>query len=173
MKVSIFILILVFSTFNFFPTEKIELKDGAHISLIGGNLGSRMMNYGHFETEMHVRYPEKSLFIRNMCDGGDTPGFRPHASRFTPWAFPGAEKFQTEYATNSQSEGHFEYPDQWLTRLKTDIIIAMFGYSESFQGKAGVANYKAELDAFIKHTLAQKYNDIVCSTTGHSFANCF
>ena len=138
--------------------QTVELKEDAHIALIGGNLGSRMMHYGYFETEMHVRYPEKSLFIRNMCDGGDTPGFRPHASRFSPWAFPGAEKFQTEYATNSDSEGHFDSPDQWLTQLKTDLIIAFFGYSESFQGQAGLENYKLELDAFIKHTVSQKYN---------------
>ena len=117
-----------------------------------------MMNYGYFETEIQVRYPDSVLFIRNMCDGGDTPGFRPHAGRVSPWAFPGAEKFQTELATNSGSEGHFETPDQWLTRLKADVIIAFFGYSESFQGKAGLENYKAELDAFIKHTLSQMYN---------------
>jgi mono/diheme cytochrome c family protein/glucose/arabinose dehydrogenase len=107
-----------------------------------------------------VRYPDNSLYIRNMCDGGDTPGFRPHASRNLPWAFPGAEKFQTEYATNSNSEGHFDSPDQWLTRLKTDVIVAFFGYSESFQGKEGLENYKAELDAFIKYTLSQKYNGV-------------
>ncbi|GAA4462712.1 GDSL-type esterase/lipase family protein [Nibrella saemangeumensis] len=126
--------------------------------LVGNNLGSRMMNYGHFETELQVRYPEHMLYIRNMCDGGDTPGFRPHASRFSPWAFPGAEKFQTELATNSDSEGHFETPDQWLTRLKADVILAFFGYNESFQGKAGLDNYKAELEAFVKHTLSQTYN---------------
>ena len=154
----IILMFMVLGSFRWQQPETLDLKDGAHISLIGGNLGSRMMNYGHFETEMHVRYPEKSLLIRNMCDGGDTPGFRPHASRFSPWAFPGAEKFQTEYATNSDSEGHFDSPDQWLTRLQTDVIIAFFGYSESFQGKAGLENYKAELDAFIKYTLNQKYN---------------
>ncbi|WP_374759921.1 PVC-type heme-binding CxxCH protein [Fibrella rubiginis] len=119
-----------------------------------------MMNYDHFETEMQVRYPDSLLFIRNMCDGGDTPGFRPNANRNLPWAFPGAEKFQTEYATNSNSEGHFDTPDQWLTHLKADLIIAFFGYNESFQGQAGLANYKAELDAFVKWTLAQKYNGV-------------
>lgn len=156
---SIFVLVfMLFSVLQFQKPLSLELKQDAHISLIGGNLGSRMMHYGLFETEMHVRYPEKSLFIRNMCDPGETPGFRPHASRFSPWAFPGAEKFQTEYANNSDSEGHFDSPDQWLTKLNTDIIIAFFGYSESFQGEAGLENYKQELDAFIKHTLSQKYN---------------
>ena len=156
----IFIVLLFVSLINFFEDDTIEISNGAHISLIGGNLGSRMMNYGHFETEMYVRYPEKSLIIRNMCDGGDTPGFRPHASRNLPWAFPGAEKFQSEFAKKSDSEGHFDSPDQWLTNLKTDIIIAFFGFSESFDGKENLENYKNELDAFIKHTLSQKYNGV-------------
>ena len=140
------------------PDTPLKITKDAHILLIGNNLGSRMMNYGYFETEMQVRYPDSLLYIRNMCDGGDTPGFRPHSGRVSPWAFPGAEKFQTELAINSGSEGHFETPDQWLTRLKADVIIAFFGYSESFQGEHGLENYKAELDAFIKHTLAQTYN---------------
>lgn len=152
------ILVAGFSALQFIPPATLKVENNSHIALIGNNLGSRMMHYGLFETEMQVRYPQSSLFIRNMCDGGDTPGFRPHASRNLPWAFPGAEKFQTEYAKNSNSEGHFDSPDQWLTRLKTDVIIAFFGYNESFQGKAGLENYKAELDAFIKHTLSQKYN---------------
>jgi glucose/arabinose dehydrogenase/mono/diheme cytochrome c family protein len=152
------ILLIFLSVIHFADKEKRDIPNGAHISIIGGNLGSRMMNYGHFETEIYVRYPEKSLTIRNMCDGGDTPGFRPHASRNLPWAFPGAEKFQTEFAKKSDSEGHFDSPDQWLTRLKTDILIAFFGFSESFEGSENLENYKNELDAFIKHTLAQKYN---------------
>jgi mono/diheme cytochrome c family protein/glucose/arabinose dehydrogenase len=165
MKINIKLLLLItgltiflVSSFQTIQPEMLKVTKGTHISLIGGNLGSRMMNYDYFETEMHVRYPDDSLFIRNMCDGGDTPGFRPHSSRFSPWAFIGAERFQTEYANNSGSEGHFDNPDQWLTRLKTDIIITLFGYSESFQGKTGLANYKAELDAFIKYSLNQKYN---------------
>jgi hypothetical protein len=117
-----------------------------------------MMDFGHFETEVQVRYPDSLLFIRNMCDGGDTPGFRPHAGRNSPWAFPGAEKFQTELGESSGSQGHFETPDQWLTKLQADIIIAFFGYNESFRGKEGLENFKGELDAFIKYTLSQKYN---------------
>lgn len=149
-------------------TKVSGLKKGSHIVLIGNNLGSRMMNFGYFETEMHLRYPDSTLYIRNMCDGGNTPGFRPHPSRKSPWAFPGAKKFVKESIAEhfeistgwlkTATEGHFETPDQWLTRLKADIIIAFFGYGESFEGKEGLENYKAELQAFIQHTLKQKYN---------------
>ncbi|MET2984873.1 PVC-type heme-binding CxxCH protein [Aureibaculum conchae] len=134
------------------------IKKDSHIVLIGNNLASRMINYGHFETEMQMRYPDSLLYIRNMADGGNTPGFRPHSSRNSPWAFPGAEVFQSELANKSGSTGHFETPDQWLTRLKADIILAFFGYNESFQGPDGLDNYKAELQAFITHTKKQNYN---------------
>ncbi len=127
--------------------------------LLGNNLGSRMMNSGHFETEMHIRYPDSSLFIRNMSDGGNTPGFRPHSGRVSPWAFPGADSFYTELAQPSGSQGHFETPDEWLRRLKADVIIAFFGYNESFRGDAGLALYEAELEAFLRHTQAQHYNE--------------
>ncbi len=141
-----------------YESLNLEVKKDDHIILIGNNLCSRMMNYGHFETALQLRYPDSALFIRNMCDGGNTPGFRPHAGRVSPWAFPGAEQYQDEYARNSGSKGHFETPDEWLTRLEADVILAFFGYSESFQGPEGLANFKAELEAFIDHTLAQSYN---------------
>ncbi len=136
----------------------IPFTKNSHIVIIGNNLGSRMMNFGYFETEMQLRYPDSTLFIRNMADGGNTPGFRPHSSRNSPWAFPGAEKFQTELAQPSGSIGHFPTEDEWLTQLKTDIVIAFFGYNESFEGEGGLENYKQELHAFIEHTKKQKYN---------------
>lgn len=162
--VLVFLGVCILSVIAFFifnaGTAKLTLKKGAHIILIGNNLGSRMMNFGYFETELQLRYPDSLLYIRNMCDGGNTPGFRPHSGRPTPWAFPGAEKFQTELAKSPGTEGFFEYPDQWITKHKADVIIAFFGFDESFQGKAGLDNYKAELDAFIKHTLKQRYNGV-------------
>ncbi len=149
---------LLFSAFKFVQTDPLKLEQGSRIFLVGGNLGSRMINYDHFETELHVRYPESQLFVRNMCDPGDTPGFRPRSARNNPWAFPGAEKFQTELANPSASEGFFPTDDEWLARLKADIVVGFFGFSESFQGPAGVENFKAELDAFVKHSKAQRYN---------------
>lgn len=159
---NIFYLILLFLVISLMGCQPekegiVPVDKNMHILMVGGNLGSRMMNYGHFETEMHMRYPKDSLFIRNMCDPGNTPGFRPHSSRNSPWAFPGAEKFQTEYANPSGSTGHFETEDEWIQRLRADVILGFFGYSESFQGEQGLENFKAELEAFILHSLEQDY----------------
>ncbi len=79
---------------------ELTLEKGSRITLVGNGLGSRMMNYGHFETELHLRYPHHQLTIRNLCDEGNTPGFRPHSGRDNPYAFPGAEKFL--YLTNTK-----------------------------------------------------------------------
>ncbi|MDF1698746.1 MAG: c-type cytochrome [Saprospiraceae bacterium] len=141
-------------------SKTIEIKDNAHIAFIGGNMCSRMMNYGHFETSLHFQLPNKNIYIRNMCDGGDTPGFRPHSGRKTPWAFPGAEKFHSQFSSHSSSEGHFEYPDEWLTRHQADVIFAFFGYSESFAGIQGLELFQAELSAFVDHSLSQQYNGL-------------
>lgn len=139
-------------------SDPVELNQGERIALIGNNLGARLMTYGHFETGMHLTYPDQQLYIRNFCDAGDTPGFRPHSGRNSPWAFEGAEEYQSELAEPSGSEGHFEYPDEWLTRHEINRIIAFFGYNESFGGQERLSDFKAELEAFIKHTRAQQYD---------------
>lgn len=150
---------LALTSCNKEPDNRLQISPNSHIVMIGNNLCSRMINFGHFETELQLRYPKDSLFIRNMCDGGNTPGFRPHSARKSPWAFPGAEKFYpNELSNDSGSIGHFPTEDEWLTELKADIIIAFFGYNESFNGAEGLENYKNELRAFIQHTKNQKYN---------------
>src|SRR5690554_1241902 len=141
-------------------TETATIQDSMRIALIGNSLGSRMMEYGYFETEMHLRYPAQQLYIRNMCDGGNTPGFRPHSGRPSPWAFPGAERFHPGLTHDPNMQGHWETPDEWLARHQPDLIIAFFGFVESFQGLEGLPRYREELDAFIQHTKAQQYNSI-------------
>ncbi len=145
-------------------TAELELPKDARVVLLGNGLGSRMLRFGYFETELHRRYPEHHLVIRNLCDEGDTPAFRPNAGRKSPWAFPGGEKFRKLVETNdnwggNSGDGHFPEPDAWLKQLRPDIIVAFFGYNESFDGPAGLPNFKAELEAFVTHTLQQKYNE--------------
>lgn len=144
--------------------KPLDLPSNSHIVLIGGGLGARMANFDHFETELHSRYPEHQLFIRNMCDEGNTPGFRPHSARKSPWAFPGAEKFRPlsnardRWGSGNVGNGFYKSPDEWLATLKPDLIIGFFGYCESFGGPKNLESFKAELAGLIKHTAATTYN---------------
>jgi mono/diheme cytochrome c family protein/glucose/arabinose dehydrogenase len=144
------------------PPERMELPPETRIVLMGNGLGSRMAQFGHFETGMHLRYPTEELFIRNMADEGHTPSFRPHSGRPHQLGFPGAEDFHPPYTdgNSANAQGHFETEEEWLTKLRPDILIAFFGFNESFMGRAGQTHFEAELDAFVKHTLAQPYNGI-------------
>ncbi|MEY4482591.1 MAG: hypothetical protein RL693_43, partial [Verrucomicrobiota bacterium] len=130
---------------------------GERIVLVGNGLAERDVYYSRIETELNLRYPNEELFFRNMGHVGDTPGFRPHPSRESQWAFPGADKFHPELNVH-HGKGFFPTPDQWLTHLEADTIVGFFGYNESFYGPSKVANFEAELDAWVQHTLSKAYN---------------
>jgi mono/diheme cytochrome c family protein/glucose/arabinose dehydrogenase len=138
------------------PLFKAPLEE-EHIVLIGNGLGERMQYYGYFETQLHLRFPDQRLTFRNLCYPGDTPAYRPRAGRKSQWAFPGADKLRPEFRPH-RGDGHYPTEDEWLSLCRADTILAFFGYNESFDGPAGVGKFRAELDAFVAHTLAQKYN---------------
>ena len=130
---------------------------GERVVFIGNGFAERDTYYGRLETELHLRFPAQQLLVRNMGRSGDTPAFRPHPARASQWAFPGAEQFHPEYAQHN-GKGFFSTPDQWLFHLKADTIVAFFGYNESFDGPGRAANYEAEVDAFVVHSLSKAYN---------------
>jgi len=141
--------------------ERITVTSGDRIAIIGSGLASRMNHFGHFETEIFLRFAAEKLTIRNFGDEGNTPAFRPHSARMKEdqYAFPGGKELvPPEFQVNSRPNGHFETPDQWLTRFGADTIIAFFGLNSSFEGPDGVERFKRELAAFVQHTLSQKYN---------------
>ncbi|MFT5882892.1 MAG: glucose/arabinose dehydrogenase/mono/diheme cytochrome c family protein [Crocinitomicaceae bacterium] len=142
-------------------TAPLKIAKDAHITIIGNGLASRMPKFGDFETELQVRYPDANLTIRNMGDEANTPAFRPQPGRGYDgqYAFPGASNLVREdLKAKTGAKGFFETPDQWLTTLKTDVVIACFGFTSSFDGPGELDRFKQELDAFLKHTQAQKYN---------------
>lgn len=160
--------IFSFIAFLNLPLSKagpMKLEKNDRVVLLGNGLGSRMMEFGFFESDIHERYPNHNLVIRNMCDEGNTPGFRPHSGRPSPWAFSGAEKFYSplskakdRWGSGHVGVGDYPSPDEWLEQIKPDKIIAFFGFNESFRGLDGLDNFRGELKAFIKHTLSSKYN---------------
>ena len=139
------------------PQEIAPPAEGERVAFIGNGLAERDVYYSRLETELHLRFPGKKLFLRNLGRPGDTPGFRPHPARVSQWAFPGAEQFRPELSSHN-GKGFFPTPDEWLTHLKADTVVAFFGYNESFDGPERAPVFEAELDAFVRHTLSRAYN---------------
>ncbi|WP_395341079.1 PVC-type heme-binding CxxCH protein [Ningiella sp. W23] len=139
-------------------SSKVTLGKGDTVLLLGNGLPERMLNHGFFETEIYKRHQDLDLTIRTLAKPGFTPGFRPHSSRNSQWAFNGAERYHPDKLHHS-GEGFYPSEDEWLYDIAPDVIIAFFGFNESFDGPDGLENYRAELLNFINHSLANKYNN--------------
>jgi hypothetical protein len=48
--------------------DKLTVKEGDRIVLLGAGMASRMEHFKHFETELYLRFPKADLTIRNMGD---------------------------------------------------------------------------------------------------------
>jgi putative heme-binding domain-containing protein len=127
------LLVALVATSAIATAEVIEIKPGDHIAIIGNTLADRMQHDGWLETYLQARFSTHKLVIRNLGFSGDELNLRLRSADFGS-------------------------PDQWLTKTKADVIFAFFGYNESFAGKEGLDAFKKDLDALIKHTIAQKYN---------------
>lgn len=130
--------------------------DGETVVFLGNTLAARMEHFNFFEVALQKEFAGKRVTFRNMGYPGHTPAFRPEAGMDDPWAFPGAKKFRPEIKGHF-GQGHYPKPDEWLTIVKANTIVAFFGFNESFDGKDGIENFKNELRAFVDHTLSLSY----------------
>jgi azurin/glucose/arabinose dehydrogenase/lysophospholipase L1-like esterase len=114
-------------------SDRLELAKGDHISIVGSAVAERMQHHGWLETLIYNQFPADDLVVRNLAFSGD------------------------EVKTRARSE-NFGTPDDWLRRNQTDVVLAFFGFNESFGSYAGLEKFKKELDEWLDHVLAEKYN---------------
>ncbi len=111
----------------------LKLSKGDRIVIIGNTLAERMQHFGHFETLLHSRFPKLELEVRNLGWSADELTLRPRSQDF-------------------QNHGHT------LKDHKPDVVIAAFGFNESFAGAGGLDKFEADLQKFIQETTTTKYN---------------
>jgi hypothetical protein len=126
-------ILVTFATLRCDAVEPLVLKLDDHISLLGNGLADRMQHEGWLETLIQARFPDRQLSIRNLGFAGD------------------------ELTVRMRCE-NFGSPEDWLTRTKTDVVFAFFGYNESFAGPAGLEKFKQDLGKFIKDTTGHNYS---------------
>src|SRR5437867_4080143 len=116
-----------------FGAQPLTLNKGDHICCLGNALADRLQHDGWLETLIYAKFPQDDLVFRNLAVSGD------------------------EVATWHRSE-NFGSRDDWLSKTKADVILGFYGFNESFQGKDGLANFKSDLDRFLKETKAKDYS---------------
>src|SRR5262245_5281438 len=92
-----------------------------------------MQYFGHWETLLHSRFPQLELVVRDLgwsCD---------------------------ELTLRLRSKGHEDH-GHTLKDHQPDVVLAFFGFNESFKGKDGLPKFEYDLDAFIKDIRSGDYN---------------
>ncbi|MEY4790200.1 MAG: hypothetical protein RLZ61_2418 [Planctomycetota bacterium] len=112
-------------------TLPLQFIKGERIALVGNSTAERMNLFGHFETLLQARFPEKELVFRNFGRPADEVANRQRANDYTKLDDP-------------------------LFTFNPDTFLCFFGFNESFAGPLGVEKFKADYEKFIDD-YSQKY----------------
>ncbi len=129
-------------------SSELALAEGQRIVIIGNTLAERADLFGHWEAKLHYRFPHHSLVVRNLGWSADEIDLRPRSKDF-------------------DQHGH-ELADH-----RPDILIAMFGFNESFAGTAGLPAFRERFQKFVNEMTTTSFNGdhppllIVCSPIPH------
>lgn len=113
--------------------QRLVLKDGDRVVLIGNTFADQLRLYNYLETLLTSQADVKRLTFRNLAWSGDTLNLQPRPLNFGSL-------------------------DDHLKQQKADVIIACFGMNESFDGQAGLKEYTESWETFLKHLALQRYN---------------
>ncbi|MCF6311319.1 MAG: GDSL-type esterase/lipase family protein [Verrucomicrobiales bacterium] len=111
----------------------LQLKAGERIALVGNTLLDRARNFAYFETLVQQSFPDKKLIVRNLAWAGDSLESQPRPLNLADL-------------------------EQHLTYEKIDVIIAAFGFNESFAGKEGLETFRIRLVEYLKKLKTSAFN---------------
>ena len=103
------------------------------MAILGNGLADRMQHDAWMETVLQSALKGQQISFRNMSLSGDRPNKYPRSKGFTPM-------------------------DQYLQHVKADVVFAMFGYNESFDGPKNAENHKKLLIDFVGKVRSYKPN---------------
>ncbi len=115
------------------PPAKLELKKDDHIAIIGNALADRMLHDGTLEAFIHKARPQDDISIRNLG-------------------------FAADEITSHMRSDAVPMPEEWLAKTKADVVLAFWGYNESFKGYEGIEKFKADLGKYIADMKKAQYN---------------
>lgn len=107
-----------------------ELKDNDRVVWIGNTLVEREQKYGHWETALLGKFPERTVTVRNLGWSGDTV-------------------FGDARAGFDDAKKGYERLVGLTLELKPTVIFVSYGLNESFEGSGGVAKFQKGLEKLL------------------------
>ena len=111
----------------------LKLNRGDRIGLIGNTLLDRERDFGYLETLLQLGFPEHELIVRNLSWAGDAIDSQPRPLNLADL-------------------------EQHLTYEKIDVVIAAFGFNESFAGEEGLQQFRQTLESYVERMKASGFN---------------
>jgi len=103
------------------PPSRLPLKflKGERVAFIGNSQAERMNLFGHFETMLHTRFPDKELVVRNFARPAEEVGIQQRSADYTALDDP-------------------------MLAFGADTYFCFFGFNESYAGAEGIEKFKAD-----------------------------
>ncbi len=128
--------LIAFASFLFVgikASAESPIRPGDRVAIVGNTFADQLRVHGYLEKLLLQNSGAKPVSIRNLGWGGDML-----TARDRPTNFP------SEAST--------------LIDHRTDVIVACFGFGESFAGTEGLTDFKSDLEALIASHAGKKYN---------------
>jgi len=114
-------------------TLPLELRRGDHVCLIGNTLFERAALFGDIPATLHAAFPDKELVVRTLAWSADEVALAPRPDNFADL-------------------------EQHLTFCQADVILAAYGFNESFAGPEGLPAFRDKLAAFLDRLTGHAFN---------------
>ncbi len=114
-------------------TLPLQLKRGDRICLIGNTLFERAQLFGQVPATIQAGFPEHELVIRTLAWSADEVDLMPRPENFADL-------------------------EQHLCYSKADVILAAYGFNESFAGEQGLPAFRNRLASFLQRLKAKAFN---------------
>ena len=160
MKISLrHLLAPAFGVFAASSMHALELKKGDHVAIVGSGLADRQQHFGWLEAFIHRAFPDLDLTFRNLGFAGDEFNVHPRSDEVPPIEYFLNMK-QGDVIAKGVANGQVGNVDVVYkagTEFHAGVILAYWGFNESFKGEAGLGDFKSKLDEYLKGLLAADF----------------
>ena len=134
-------------------TAGLDLHSGDNIAIVGSGLADRQQLHPWLEALIHQAYPDLNLTVRNLGFAADEVDVHPRSDEV-----PTADYFlNMNPGLLDTKVGSTEVVYHSGANFHANVILAFWGFNESFKGQEGLASFKSALDEYLKKTLGTDY----------------
>jgi hypothetical protein len=133
--------------------DALVLQKDDHVAIVGSGLADRQQHHAWLETLIHKAHPSLNLTVRNLGFAADEVNLHPRSD----------EVPTTEYFLNmvpgqlKATVGKAEVIYTAGAEFHANVILAYWGFNESFRGEAGLADFKKNLEEYLAQLASADY----------------